>query len=685
MNMAQNITFNTVEQQQALDLVANTNVSFFLTGKAGTGKTTFVKYILKNVNKNFLVVAPTGVAAVQAGGQTIHKTFGFPLGVITPLTTLNLSPVKTKGFKYVDTIIIDECSMLRADLVDGIDRFLRNVFHTNMPFGGKQIIFVGDVFQLPPVVIKNSDDDRLLTDMYGEGMPFFYKSNVLKRMNLPKIQFAHVYRQTNSDFVAALNNIREGKATVEDMELLNSRVSTMKSDVDYGVLLTSTNSVADRINYERLSELSSQEFSYTCTVEGEFDKKGVNIPDVLCLKEGAQVIFCRNDHSGRYVNGTIGKVKSLSDQEIHVLLENGGVIKVEQATWISQKNEYNEETKKMEAKTIGKYTQYPLKLAWAITIHKSQGMTFDKMRLDLSRGVFESGQIYVALSRVRSLEGLSISCDVQPYHVRQNPEVIAFSASFNDEKLINDEIESGVAVFKCLEKNDFTSAVAEYLRVIRSKVMNNDLRNAAILAKRMYDVMLSDSHLLGTCNDMNLIKETSMTANFLNAMLCLYGNRYEEAIAFVDMVLAKRSCHEAMFIKARALYELGRYDDAYNVNTLHLKDIKGCVDGGIIDKKMSLFSAMVNKELGMSVVENCQKLIRVCPTAVEGYLLLRDKMQSVNSTVDTDGDAETMSLCKSFNSRVISSEEMCAKLQEQMQKDSKAFNRLRLRILRLKL
>lgn len=682
--MEKEITLDSIEQQQALNLVANTNVSFFLTGKAGTGKTTFVKYIQENVNKNFLVVAPTGVAAIQAGGQTIHKTFGFPIGVITPLTKLNLSPLRIRTFIHIDTIIIDECSMLRADFVDGIDRYLRNVFNTNMPFGGKQIIFVGDVFQLPPVVIKDSDDDRLLKQIYGEGTPFFYKANVLNRMKLPKIQFMQVNRQTNSDFVAALNNIREGMATTKDLELLNSRVSTINSDINYGILLTSTNKVADSINNQRLEAINGKEYKYTCLTEGEFDKRGVNVPDILCLKEGAQVIFCRNDFNNRYVNGTIGKVKSLSYSDIHVVLENGEIIKVEKAIWKNLKSEYNEETKKMETKTIGQFTQYPLKLAWAITIHKSQGMTFDKMRLDLSIGVFESGQIYVALSRVRNLEGLSISCDVMTYHVRQNPEVTAFSSSFNDEKLIHEETELGIAVFKHLEAKDYDAATHEYLQIIRNNIKSFDYRNAAILTKRMYDIILSDKHLLGTCTDMNLIKETGMTANFLNAMLSLYSFRYEESIVFADMVIAKRNCHEAMFIKARALYELGRFDEANAINLIHLKDIKENVDGGQVDKKMYMFIAMVNKKLGLPFIEECKKLIRICPSAIDAYLILREYMHSHGLCIDSNGDEDPMSICEQYNNQAISSDIIRHLLVEQMEHGAKVFNRFRLRVLRLK-
>lgn len=657
--MKQIYSFDTTEQKQALDLVANTNVSFFLTGKAGTGKTTFVRYIIENVKKNFLVVAPTGVAAIQAGGQTIHKTFGFPLDVIGPTTKLNLNPLKVKTLRNVDTIIIDECSMLRADLVDGIDRYLRKAFSTNMQFGGKQIIFVGDLFQLPPVVKKKTAEAEMLEDLYGVGMPFFFKANVIKRMNLPKIQFTQVYRQKDESFVKALNDIRAGKPTDEDLDLLNSRVSSVEGD--YAVTLTATNSMADRINQKKLMEIDEKTFTYKGNIDGEFDQRGVIVPDELSLKVGAQVIFCRNDRNGKYINGTIAKVTGLKEKEILVTLENGLELKVEKAVWENKKSVYDRESKKMVTEVIGQYTQYPLKLAWAITIHKSQGMTFDKMRLDLTRGVFEDGQTYVALSRVRSLEGLSVSCKVMPHHVRQNPEITAFAASFNDERLINCELEAGKAIYPKVASHNYDEAVLDCLELIKSRILANDLRNAAILGKRMYDIMLSDDVLMTKTTDMPLLKETNMIGDFLNAILCLYGQRFEEAIVFADKVLCRRTCHEAMFIKSRALTMLGNYEEADKVNVLYNNDEHHNHDG-IVDKKWLLLIARTNIKIGDPVVEPVLSLLKICPKCHEALLLVREEYFRDGKTLDSD--SEESGLVKLFNDKEVCDNDMLAAIKK---------------------
>ena len=671
--MEQTFSFDTTEQKQALDLVANTNVSFFLTGKAGTGKTTFVRYVLDNVNKNFLVIAPTGVAAIQAGGQTIHKTFGFPLDVIGPTTKLNLNPLKVKALRNVDTIIIDECSMLRADIVDGIDRYLRKAFCTNMQFGGKQIIFVGDLFQLPPVVKKNTPEAEMLEDLYGAGMPFFFKANVIKRMNLPKIQFTQVYRQKDESFVNALNDIRAGKATDEDLELLNRRVSSVEGD--YAVTLSATNSMADRINQKKLMEIDGETFTYKGVIDGEFDLKGVIVPDELCLKVGAQVIFCRNDRNGKYINGTIAKVTGLKQDEIMVTLENGLELKVEKTVWENKKSVYDRESKKMVTEVIGQYTQYPLKLAWAITIHKSQGMTFDKMRLDLTRGVFEAGQIYVALSRVRSLEGLSVSSNVMPYHVRQNPEVTVFAASFNDERIINCELESGKAIYKSVASQDYDEAVLNCIELIKSRILANDLRNAAILAKRMYDIMFSDDVLMTKTKDMPLLKDTIMIGDFLNAILCLYGQRFEEAIVFADKVLCRRTCHEAMFIKSRALMMLGKYDEADKVNVLYNNDEHHNCDG-IVDKKWLLLIARTNIKIGDPVGEIVLQLLKICPKCQEALLLVREEFFRNDKALEQDADSEDAGLVGIFYDKSVSDSEALAAIKKSAADNPEELRRL---------
>lgn len=672
--MEQTFSFDTTEQKQALDLVANTNVSFFLTGKAGTGKTTFLHYVLDNVKKNFLVVAPTGIAAIQAGGQTIHKTFSFPFDVIGPKTELKIHLSRVEELKHVDTIIIDECSMLRADIVDGIDRYLRKTFHTNMQFGGKQIIFVGDMFQLPPVVKKKSPEADMLEDLYGIGVPFFFKANVIKRMNLPKIQFTQVYRQKDETFVKVLNNIRVGEATDEDLELLNRRVRYLVED-DYAVTLSATNLMVDQINQKKLMEIKGETFTYKGVIDGEFDLKSVIVPDELCLKVGAKVILCCNDRNGKYINGTMAKVTGLKEDEVRVTLENGVELKVEKAVWENQKKVYDRKTKKMITEVIGQYTQYPLKLAWAITIHKSQGMTFDKMRLDLTRGVFEAGQIYVALSRVRSLEGLSISSDVQPCHVRQNPEVLAFAASFNDENVINSELESGKAIYPSLAYQDYDKAVINCIELIKSRIQANDLHNAVILAKNMYDIMLSDDVLMTKTNDMPLLKDTSVDGDFLNAILCLYGQRFEEAVEFADKVLSQKTCHETMFIKSRALMMLGKYKEAHKTALLYASDEIHNGDS-ILDKKWLLHISMVGIKVGEMVDKIALHLFCICPKCHEALLLVREDLFRKDKALEQNADSKSTELIRLFYDKSVSDSEVLAAIKKSEVGDRKELEKL---------
>ena len=325
-----------VEQQKAFDLVANTNTCLFITGKAGTGKTTFIKRIQEEINKNFLVLAPTGIAAIAVGGQTMHSFFGFPMHAMGPHTETSLSNEKFQILKQTDTIIVDEASMVRSDMVDGMDRCLRMVFHTNMPFGGKQVIFVGDLFQLPPVVKEGSADAEMLHDLYGAGLPFFYKAFVLKRMNLPKIEFQKlpkiefqkVYRQSDEDFLDILNKMRNGEVTNEDLALLNKHVSKDSDNEDYSVTLTSFNSMAEKINDEKLDAIEEEEFCYQAEIHEDFKKNDAPVPEFLRLKVGAQVIFCRNYPQAGYMNGTIGKVSKLDEEHIFVTLENGAEINV---------------------------------------------------------------------------------------------------------------------------------------------------------------------------------------------------------------------------------------------------------------------------------------------------------------------------------------------------------------------
>ena len=615
-----------IEQQQAFDLVANTNNCLFITGEAGTGKTTFIKMIQERINKQFLVLAPTGIAAIAVGGQTMHSFFGFPLEVIGPHTKLEISYNNHMVLEKTDTIIIDEVSMVRSDMIDGMDRCLRLAFHTNMPFGGKQIIFVGDLFQLPPVVKRASVDEEMLHDLYGSGTPFFYKARVLKRMNLPKIEFKKVYRQNDEDFVRILNNMRRGRTNAKDLELLNSRVCPKDDIKRYSVILTAYNSMAEKINDKKLNALESEEYHYQAIVSGTFKRSDSPAPETLRLKIGAQVIFCRNDYNNDCANGTIAIVVALTEDEIRVRLENGKEIYVGKTEWVSEAKVYNKESRKIESEVVGSFIQYPLKLAWAITIHKSQGMSFDRMHFDLTRGIFAPGQAYVAVSRMRSLEGLSLSNPIMPHHITQNPEILSFSNSFNDTDMITDELESGKKIYPYLSKKDYTKATQTCLELVLEKISKTDYRNAAIMAKKMFDIMLDDTHLLGKASDVSLIKTCSITCDILNSVICLYGNREDEAIGYANMILARKMCIEAMYVKGRALFELKKYEEAYDMCYQIITEAKKAEEKKAIDMKQLLFEAKVNEKIGNPNRDICKELIKICPECEQAYLILRKEI-----------------------------------------------------------
>ena len=669
------IDIQNAEQQNAFDLVAKTNTCLFITGKAGTGKTTFIKRIQEEINKNFLVLAPTGISAIAVGGQTMHSFFGFPMQALGPHTEINLSNDKFQILKETDTIIVDEASMVRSDMVDGMDRCLRMVFKTNMPFGGKQVVFVGDLFQLPPVVKEGSADAEMLHDLYGAGLPFFYKAFVLKRMNLPKIEFQKVYRQSDEDFLNILNKMRVGEVTNEDLALLNEHVSLDSDKEDYSVTLTSFNYMAEKINDEKLNAIEEEEFCYQAEIHDDFKKNDASVPEFLRLKVGAQVIFCRNYPQAGYMNGTIGKVSKLDEGHIFVTLENGAEINVSRVDWVNLQSKYNSQTHKMESEVVGSFTQFPLKLAWAITIHKSQGMTFDKMHFDLSRGTFQAGQAYVAISRLRSLKGLTLSNPILPHHVTQNQEVRVFANSFNDEGIINDELATGEVIYKYLIAKDYNMAAKSCIKLMMNKICKNDLRNAALIAKKMFDIMLDDSCLRGMTKDMKLLKDCSMTCNFLNAVICLYGNRYEEAIGYADMVLSRKACLEAMFIKGRALYELKRNDEAYDVVYQIINISQKGEEKKAIDMKLILFEARVNERIGNPVIPFAKQLISLCPEFLISYIMIRKEVDTSGVEIVFDPEEEHTDILQAFIDKNISDQEFLKMLKQCEEKSMRKLRR----------
>lgn len=448
---------NNKEFQDVLQLITHTRQSVFLTGKAGTGKSTFLKYICNHTKKKYVVLAPTGIAAINAGGVTLHSFFKLPFRPMLPDDPdLSLSHGRIfEFFKYpkekrkiiaeVDLIIIDEISMVRADIIDCVDRILR-VYSGNMrlPFGGKQLLFVGDVFQLEPVV--PSDQKEILSLFYAS--PFFFSARVFKDINLVPIELQKVYRQTDSVFINILDRIRNNAARKQELDTLNGRYfpSFEPQNEDMYITLATRRDQVDFINEKKLAELPGEEYVSVGKIEGDFPESSLPTQLNLSIKEQAQVIFIDNDYERRWVNGTIGMVSGIDENgNVYVLLESGVEHLVEPTSWRNYKYKYNEKEKRIEEEIVGTFEQLPIRLAWAITVHKSQGLTFSRVVVDLTGGVFAGGQTYVALSRCTSLEGLVLKSKISSRDIFIRKEIVEFSQIFNNQALIEKSIKESEA------------------------------------------------------------------------------------------------------------------------------------------------------------------------------------------------------------------------------------------------
>ena len=448
---------NNAAFQDALNLIQYTRQSVFLTGKAGTGKSTFLRYVCENTKKKHVVLAPTGIAAINAGGSTMHSFFKLPFYPLLP-DDPNLSLQRGRiheFFKYtkphrklleqIELVIIDEISMVRADIIDAIDRILRVYSHNlREPFGGKQLLLVGDVFQLEPVV-KNDERD-ILNRFYPT--PYFFSARVFGQIDLVSIELQKVYRQTDPVFVSVLDHIRTNTAGAADLQLLNTRYGSHieESEADMYITLATRRDQVDFINERKLGELPGEEFVSHGKIEGDFPESSLPTQLNLSIKEQAQVIFIDNDYERRWVNGTIGMVSGIDENgNVYVLLEDGREYLVEPTSWRNYKYKYNEKEKKVEEEIVGTFEQLPIRLAWAITVHKSQGLTFSRVVVDLTGGVFAGGQTYVALSRCTSLEGLVLKSRISPHDIFVRKEIVQFSQMFNDRQLIEKSLRESEA------------------------------------------------------------------------------------------------------------------------------------------------------------------------------------------------------------------------------------------------
>lgn len=439
------------EAQIASDLINYTHRSIFLTGKAGTGKTTFLKNFLIQTHKKAVVVAPTGVAAINAGGMTIHSLFQFPPGLFVPANSggygqdnvfnrgslaksIFLSKAKRKLLNSIDLLVIDEVSMLRADLMDAMDTMMRSVRKNyNEPMGGVQVLYIGDLWQLPPVV---RDSDWAVLGSYYEA-PFFFNSKLIEENPPIIIELKKIYRQQDEGFIHLLNNLRNNTLDKDDYYELNKRYQPENIDYDNDstIILTTHNFKANQINEQKMRQLDGEAYSFESEVKGDFSENSYPNESKLILKVGAQIMFLKNDveEKKRYYNGKIAHISSIrtnkeEELEISIIFPDGSEMKLERESWNNLRFEYNQEEDKVDEKVLGTFTQYPIKPAWAITIHKSQGLTFEEVIIDAGRA-FAPGQVYVALSRCTNLNGITLLSEITDEAVQTDERVVKFTTN----------------------------------------------------------------------------------------------------------------------------------------------------------------------------------------------------------------------------------------------------------------
>ncbi len=647
------------EFQNAWNMIRHTHRSVFLTGKAGTGKSTFLKYICAHTSKKFVVLAPTGIAAVNVAGQTLHSFFKIPFKPLIPddpdfsprniRKTLRYPKEKVKLIQQLDLIIIDEISMVRCDIIDFVDRVLR-IYSNNMrePFGGKQLLFVGDIFQLEPVVTRDMRD--ILRRWYQQF--FFFNAHVFGQLGLIPIELRKIYRQTDGTFISMLDRIRINRASQADIATLNSRFNPNYADnnENFVITLATRRDTVNAINDRHMIELKTPEYTFEGELEGTFPENDLPTSKDLTLKQGAQVIFIRNDKENRWVNGTIAKVSHVTEKTVEVELESGVVYALEPEQWENVQYAYDEKEKKIIENVLGTFKQYPIKPAWALTVHKSQGLTFNNVVIDFAGGAFTSGQTYVALSRCTSLEGITLLRPLQERDIIVSNSVVAFSRQFNNQAVITGALEQEKAsqlyrrAMHAFDHNEFRQCVDN---LMQAKTINDVSLNPAVWRLAALKLQRFNSQ----AKEIERLQEVIDTQNCMLRQLAMeyvqMGNQslglgdlaeeeenaYGEHRARLDEISFKSAmanynkalricpeCVEAMIGKAHLMTSVDELDDAEKALKEALKIDKNCFEAHM--ELGQLYSMMKDVPAAIKSYKRAAKVCKKSPLPHEALAMI---------------------------------------------------------------
>ena len=603
------------EANYVLRFINQTNRSIFLTGKAGTGKTTLLKEILKSTHKNTVVVAPTGIAALNAGGVTIHSMFQLPFGGFIPDNNVEnqvteaikfeskdtlrrhfkMSAVKRAVITNMELLIIDEVSMLRSDLLDAIDFMLQSVRKRKQAFGGVQVLFIGDLLQLPPVI---RDEEWKTLRKYYRGK-FFFHSHVIQQFPPLYIELSKIFRQTDATFIDLLNNLRNNRITQDNISFLNQYVQPnfdLKSNEGY-ITLTTHNNKADTINTQSLLDLKGNSRNYKAQIVGDFPDKIFPVEEYLELKIDAQIMFIKNDLSfdKNYFNGKMGVIKSLSDQEILVHFpEENKTIEVERYEWQNIRYNVNPNTKEIEEEVLGTFTHYPIKLAWAITVHKSQGLTFDKAALDVSQ-VFLPGQAYVALSRLRSLNGLILLSPLRMNGISNDDDVMDYATNKASTDILHTTLQNETKgyIHKFLRNSFDWYDLAQEWRNHKFSYLDSD-KSAKSKHKKWAETQMELCESLLNPADKfmsqldKLFREETVDFNFINQRIqAAYNYFYEKMDRLVYEILYKIEEVKRIKLVKQFYDELVVLEELQILAMLRLMKAKKLIETVVDDKIIS--------------------------------------------------------------------------------------------------